>query len=117
MILCPKCGTRTNVYDSRISYEGTTRRKRLCPSCSHRFATIEVLDTERALHSKPGKPSKQKVEKPAKRIKEKPNARQGKSKTTRRPRDEQDPLDYSPWEEDFEEVVRDLGIDGIGRYD
>lgn len=117
MILCPKCKTRTNVYDSRISFEGETRRKRICPACSYRFATIEVLDTDRLLQSKPGKPPKPKTKKHPERVKAQPKGRPTKVKENRRPRDEQDPVDYQAWEEDFHDVVRDLGIGGLDRYD
>lgn len=46
---CPKCHkTSTNVYDTRISKNGkSTRRRRECTNCGYRFTTIEevkVLD-------------------------------------------------------------------------
>lgn len=116
MILCPKCGTRTNVYDSRISFEGQTRRKRECPSCSFRFATIEVLDTDRALHTKPGKPPKPKKEKPARPIKNSAPKR-STAKDIKRPRPEEDSLEPTSWDEDFYDVARELGIEGLDKYD
>ena len=41
---CPQCGgARTDVKDSRPRGEaGGIRRRRLCPSCGHRFTTWEV---------------------------------------------------------------------------
>jgi len=45
-MLCPKCASKTDVKDSRPkSFEGfqTTRRRRVCQSCSHLFSTIEML--------------------------------------------------------------------------
>ncbi|UCD39630.1 MAG: hypothetical protein JSV87_04260 [Candidatus Bathyarchaeota archaeon] len=41
---CIKCGKKTAVYDSRLTVDGDLRRKRKCPSCGFRYATIEVLD-------------------------------------------------------------------------
>lgn len=39
---CPKCDTRTRVIDSRPV--GTTvHRRRRCPKCKVRFATVEYL--------------------------------------------------------------------------
>lgn len=45
-IPCPSCGSRkTSVTDSRPTAEGfpTTKRRRQCDTCAHRFTTIEVL--------------------------------------------------------------------------
>lgn len=113
MILCPKCNARTNVYDSRISFEGNTRRKRICPSCSHRFATIEILDTGRPLEERERKapqPKKVKLAKPAK----KPAAqRKQKVEKTRRFDDEDDYASEASFDEDFEYVARELGIGGF----
>ena len=113
MILCPKCKTRTNVYDSRISFEGNTRRKRLCPSCSHRFATIEVLDSARPLDQRKQatpKPKKAKLAKPAKKS---AAQRRQKVEKVRRFDDEDEYMDTSAFDEDFEYVARELGIGGF----
>ena len=51
-MICSRCGTHTQVVDSRATIYGT-RRRRLCPSCSFRFSTYERSDapaiTEREL--------------------------------------------------------------------
>lgn len=40
--LCPACRTTMKTKDSRSNADGTVRRRRVCPSCSHRLFTIEV---------------------------------------------------------------------------
>ena len=118
MILCPKCKTRTNVYDSRISYEGYTRRKRICPSCQNRFATIEVLDEDRVLTAKPGKPPKPKKEKPPRPVKTRPPKGQRLRVEKRQKNAETlDSYQAEAWEDDFRDVARELGIEGFDRYD
>lgn len=113
MILCPKCNARTNVYDSRISFEGNTRRKRICPSCSHRFATIEVLDTDRPLEQRKQAAPKPKKEKLARVLKKREAKRSVKKEKQKRYDDEDDYLDSSAFDEDFEYVARELGIGGF----
>lgn len=39
--LCPKCGCDTNIYDSRVTLEGTVTRRRRCPSCGTCYETVE----------------------------------------------------------------------------
>jgi transcriptional regulator NrdR family protein len=115
MILCPKCKERTNVYDSRISFEGTTRRKRICPGCAHRFATIEILDRGRPLEArKPAapKPTKEKLARPVKKVETK---RQPTEKV-RRFDEEDDRYEGSTLDEDFAAVARELGIGGMNEY-
>lgn len=116
MILCPKCKTRTNVYDSRISFDGETRRKRLCPSCAHRFATVEVLDEGRPLVPRVKKQREKVKAKLAKPPKKSPTPRPKAEKKKER---EGDDADYyeSTLDEDFYEVARDLGIGGLNEYD
>mgnify|MGYP001600821862 CR=1 FL=1 len=43
---CPVCRHRdTRVVDSRVVPDGTSiRRRRLCPSCKHRFSTLEEIE-------------------------------------------------------------------------
>jgi transcriptional repressor NrdR len=43
---CPVChADDTKVVDSRLAEEGAAvRRRRLCPSCGHRFTTFERVD-------------------------------------------------------------------------
>lgn len=115
MILCPKCKERTNVYDSRISFEGTTRRKRLCPSCAHRFATIEILDSGRPLAERqpaPPKPKKDRVARPAKKV----EAKRRTAEKVRRFDEEDDLYESSSLDEDFAAVARELGIGGSDEY-
>ena len=117
MILCPKCKARTNVYDSRISFDGKTRRKRSCPLCAHRFATVEVLDEDRPLVTN-------KVPKERKEVKPKqarPQKKQSsvKRQIEKRPDRKDADVDYyeSTLDEDFYEVARELGIGGLDDYD
>ena len=114
MILCPKCGARTGVYDSRISFEGITRRKRSCPSCSHRFATIEILDTGRPLETRQPKAPVAKKVKPA-RVPKKSAPKRAEKKPQRF--DEEDGHYEDSFADDFEDVVRELGIGGLDEYD
>lgn len=109
MILCPKCNTRTNVYDSRISFEGQTRRKRICPSCDHRFATIEILDKGRVLNERKQAAPKPKKEKLPRAIK-KPAPKRIKVEKSKRY--DEDDFYEDPLAEDFREVARELGIGG-----
>lgn len=41
---CPICGYETRVIDSRPD-EDSTRRRRECTECKHRFSTVEI-DTD-----------------------------------------------------------------------
>ena len=43
---CPKCKADTSVKDSRdhkLDHNETTRRRRRCKKCGHRFSTVEIL--------------------------------------------------------------------------
>ena len=42
---CPMCGTKTISADSRPMKDGI-RRRRICPSCGHRFTTYEVVEDD-----------------------------------------------------------------------
>ena len=48
---CPKCCSRTKIWDSRL-HEDCKRRRRECVSCGYRFITIEVDEDlyERMVH-------------------------------------------------------------------
>ena len=116
MILCPKCKARTNVYDSRISFDGKTRRKRLCPSCSHRFATIEILDEVRPLEERKPKADKPQVKKPVAPKKVKPVRKEQTTVKATQKRSDEDYFESS-LDEDFYEVARELGIGGLDNYD
>lgn len=43
---CPVCRhSDTRVVDSRVGLDGTSiRRRRLCPTCKHRFSTLEEIE-------------------------------------------------------------------------
>ena len=41
-MICPKCQSKSKVYNSRPTDDGTIRRNRECLKCKHRYATIEV---------------------------------------------------------------------------
>ena len=115
MLFCPKCGERTGVYDTRISFEGKTRRKRLCPKCSHRYSTIEVLDTKRILKErKPKAPVPKKVKLAVNPKKVAPKRQPDKKEKTFY----DDARDYeNSFINEFEEVVREMGIRGVNEYD
>ena len=63
---CVKCKSPTAVIDSRpckrLRFVDTTRRRRVCPKCEHRFFTLEVLEEPQAVEIKIEKPKK--VKKP-----------------------------------------------------
>jgi transcriptional regulator NrdR family protein len=42
-MLCPKCGKKTGVKDSRAKKEGYIRRIRVCPQCGMEFTTREEV--------------------------------------------------------------------------
>lgn len=59
-MICPKCKSKSKVYNSRPTDDGTIRRNRECLKCSHRYATIEVsadikkvVDIEKQVVAKP----------------------------------------------------------------
>lgn len=102
---CLKCGTKTLVYDTRLTDTGDLRRKRKCPACNYRYSTIEMLDDVavpvRTPNPEPPK-AKVKVGKPQ------PKESGGSKKPAR--------LMYDDEEEDYgfsdADVMRDLGIGG-----
>lgn len=51
-MICPKCGGRSKVYNSRPK-DDTIRRHRQCLRCSHRYTTIEVLEQKENALDKP----------------------------------------------------------------
>ena len=53
MLRCPKCNSKSIVYNSRPTDNGSVRRNRECYKCYHRYATIEVLAPERGYRSGP----------------------------------------------------------------
>ena len=70
-MICPKCQSKSKVYNSRPTDDGTIRRNRECLKCSHRYATIEVSadikkvvdvepPTETQVVAKPAQPKKRK---------------------------------------------------------
>jgi hypothetical protein len=88
---CPKCGHRTDVYDSRLNTQGLVRRRRSCEGCGHRFATIEIENEFQPL----GK--KEKKSAPVPRVaKRKPSPPRIK-------REERKEEDFN-WSEDYEDV-------------
>lgn len=110
---CPECGTRTDVYDSRLNTQGLVRRRRSCPKCGLRFATIEVMNVHQPLGSRedpeapppapPPKPEKPKQEKPVK------VARQRTASPKReKPRGLDE--DIVPWTDDAEDYSRYIEI-------
>lgn len=64
-MICPKCKSKSKVYNSRPTDDGTIRRNRECLKCSHRYATIEVsadikkvVNLEPQVVAKPAQPKK-----------------------------------------------------------
>ena len=62
-MICPKCKSKSKVYNSRPTDDGTIRRNRECLKCSHRYATIEVsADIKKVVETqvvvKPAQPKK-----------------------------------------------------------
>ena len=51
-MICPKCGGRSKVYNSRPK-DDTIRRHRQCLKCNHRYATIEILEQKEDVLYKP----------------------------------------------------------------
>ena len=51
-MICPKCGGRSKVYNSRPK-DDTIRRHRQCLKCEHRYATIEILEQKEDALDKP----------------------------------------------------------------
>lgn len=45
MKTCPKCQSRSTVYDSRQTFDHTYRRRQ-CNKCSHAWTTYEVHQDE-----------------------------------------------------------------------
>jgi transcriptional regulator NrdR family protein len=43
-MLCPECGERTRIVDSRRT-SGGVRRRRVCNGCEKRFTTMEIIWT------------------------------------------------------------------------
>lgn len=117
MILCPKCKSRTSVYDSRISFDGKTRRKRSCPSCSHRFATVEILDEDRPLVTNRIPKERKEVKPKQAKPKAKPVSKKKQIQQSAERKDAE--VDYyeSTLDEDFYDVARELGIGGLDNYD
>ena len=54
---CPKCKSKSKVYDSR-SRRGTVHRYRKCLSCDHKYQTEEVLIQTTKRPTAPVKPKK-----------------------------------------------------------
>lgn len=104
MIPCPKCKTRTDVYDSRINPLFQLRRKRICRSCGWRFATIEVTDKQNPLQQldeRPPRVAKPKPVKKEKTAKTEKKVKQLKQEKVRR-------FDDDDFEEDSYDVPEDL---------
>ena len=60
-MICPKCGGRSKVYNSRPKGD-TIRRHRQCLKWEHRYATVEILEQkEDALDKPKEKPVKLRV--------------------------------------------------------
>jgi transcriptional regulator NrdR family protein len=103
-MLCPKCRSKTDVYDTRVQENGDVRRRRACLSCGHRFASLETLNHEQPLgkkHKNINKPEKQKA------------ARVRKSSPTRvekTPKRELDPLLAEIFQDDLDDVAPYLDI-------
>jgi hypothetical protein len=107
---CPKCQSKTDVYDSRLSMEGEFRRKRKCKNvdCGFRYATIEVLDSARPLDKEP-REAKPKAAPRPKKIADPKKVKQIKERRVRKFEDYDDYV-HGGMDRDIQDVARDLGI-------
>lgn len=93
---CLKCGTKTQVYDSRLTEDGSLRRKRKCPKCGARHATIEMLDDIDVPFAGPREPSPPKQKKkPEPKGKPQPKIQGGSKKPARLMTDDDYEEDYT----------------------
>jgi len=105
---CLKCATKTAVYDSRLTVDGDLRRKRKCPNCGFRYATIEVLDDIDVAVRGP-----RKLVETAAKSPEVVQAKRGKAQPAKKPKKKE--IDDDMYEEydhssDVQDVFKDLGI-------
>jgi len=104
---CAKCGTKTAVYDSRLTADGDLRRKRKCPNCGFRYATIEVLD-EINIAVRGMKKLVEGAPKPPEVVKAKRGQAQPAKKKKREDLDDMhEEYDYTS---DVQDAMRDLGL-------
>jgi len=103
---CLKCGTKTAVYDSRLTVDGDLRRKRKCPNCGFRYATIEVLDDIDVAVRGP-----RKLVEAAAKAPEVVQAKRGKAQPAKKKRDLDDDM-YEEYDHssDVQDVFKELGI-------
>lgn len=103
---CIKCGTKTAVYDSRLTVDGDLRRKRKCPNCGFRYATIEVLDDIDIAVRGP-----RKLVEAAAKPPEVVQAKRGKPQPTKKKREDLDDM-YEEYDHtsDVQDAMRDLGL-------
>lgn len=108
---CLKCGTKTQVYDSRLTDDGSgsLRRKRKCPKCGARHATIEMLDEPDISFQgpRPRNPDKAKPKKPEQKKKPQPKIQGGSKKPARLMTDDDYEEDYT-YTADEMDFVRDV---------
>ena len=56
---CTECGGKTETLDTRHDKgSNTSRRRRQCKDCGHRFATIETVEPEKAKAAPVAKPAR-----------------------------------------------------------
>lgn len=103
---CPECGSRTDVYDSRLNTQKLIRRRRGCRACGFRFATIEVMNVYQPLGKKerPDAP----IPEPPKRSTPSPKPRASSGAVAKKRAPKEEPVrsfadDIVPWNEDDEE--------------
>lgn len=58
-MICPKCGNDTGVIDSRLTNDGSIRRRRVCHACKYRFTTYEISEVRKAAYEKTEKHEKE----------------------------------------------------------
>jgi len=103
---CIKCGTKTAVYDSRLTVDGDLRRKRKCPNCGFRYATVEILDDIDIAVRGP-----KKLVETAAKPPEVVQAKRGKPQPTKKKREDLDDM-YEEYDHtsDVQDAMRDLGL-------
>ena len=112
---CLKCGTKTQVYDSRLTDDGSLRRKRKCPQCGARHATIEMLDETTIPFARPRQPSPPKPQpkkKPEVKGKPQPKIQGGSKKPARLMTDDDYEEDYTYTADEMEFVRGVFGNSG-----
>ena len=61
-VRCPKCACSTRVLNTRDGMAGTTKRRRMCSGCAHRFTTWSSADEIEHARPPAGHPDRHRVQ-------------------------------------------------------